>query len=461
MLETNPAMDQATQEDVFDLDAMTAQHVSQLGPDPSLHQFAIYMTKMQLTSDFKSSKSINSLHRLLATTNTDVHTNTQDIAQLKTTVTNIESGHTQMQLNQDTINTNLAEIKAIASKSYELAAENKQRGSKGTFIVSGDDIPRQHPNENLFDITFTLIYQKFGIWVNQFEVRSLHRLPNNKVLFSLYSFLPGTNFHQLVNAMNHTPKSALKIFVQIQLFEPYKELYFIARRLKKFKLCSNYMLDENGHTMIALTMNTQSFRFTGTEQLAALGIRLPPQLADEINQRKAHIHQAEAQNSKFNLEKARKERPNPRNPHLPPNNGQPPPHNPLTGANAEPVPHRPPPAAPSVARPQSGPSFATAARSRDPRLNRPAPTPQPTRKRYRPSPTSPELYSPPIIDLSAPPPGVSPVQSAGYGQQHHHQHHGQPLQAGPGPGSNFHSNQYFQPAGQVPHFGNIPKYKQN
>ena len=74
-----PAMDQATQDDQaynVDLDAMAAEHVSHLGPDPSFHQFATYMTKLQLKSHIDLKRNIASLHTLMSTTTINVHTNT-------------------------------------------------------------------------------------------------------------------------------------------------------------------------------------------------------------------------------------------------------------------------------------------------------------------------------------------------------------------------------------------------
>ena len=89
--------------------------------------------------------------------------------------------------------------------------------------------------------------------------------------------------------MNSNPKPHIKVYVCIQLFDTFKELHFIARKLKYNKIIANYRLDKNGHTMISLRINTQSFRFTGLHQLEALGLQIPPNLVEEINQRKTQI----------------------------------------------------------------------------------------------------------------------------------------------------------------------------
>ena len=70
--------------------------------------------------------------------------------------------------------------------------------------------------------------------------------------------------------MNSNLQPHIKIYVTIQLFEPYAELFYIARRLKHYNGISNYRLDENGNTQIALSPTTQSFKFTGLDQLQTM-----------------------------------------------------------------------------------------------------------------------------------------------------------------------------------------------
>ena len=72
-----------------------------------------------------------------------------------------------------------------------MAAETRQKGSKGNFIVSGDDLPKYTMNENLFYLIFPLIARKYGIQIQYAELKALHRLPGNRVLFSLHSRLTG------------------------------------------------------------------------------------------------------------------------------------------------------------------------------------------------------------------------------------------------------------------------------
>ena len=196
----------------LNFEATAAEQVSQMGLEPNMSKFATFLATLQIKSEYKSRLSRDMLTKGLLNTITTVNTNTQDIAQLKQTVTQAEAGYTQMQANQQDIYTELAQIRAMANKSYLTASENKQRSSKGNFIVSGDGIPHYSPNENLFDKVFPFIHEKYGIWVYPQELKALHRLPNNKVIFSLHSRLPGYSFDKLIHAMNSNPKPHIKVY---------------------------------------------------------------------------------------------------------------------------------------------------------------------------------------------------------------------------------------------------------
>ena len=116
--------------------------------------------------------------------------------------------------------------------------------------------------------------------------------------------MPGWAFDQFIRAMNSNPKPEVKVYVSIQLFEPFAELYYIARRLKYYKYISNYRLDENGNTQIALQIDTMSFKFTGLDQLKALNISVPAQIYQEVAYRRNQIKENEARSAAINNEKA-------------------------------------------------------------------------------------------------------------------------------------------------------------
>ena len=231
-------MDQALHDPIADVEAnptpqhapeasyesLAAEQVGQMGLDPALSRFAMYMTTLQLKSNHESKLCRDRITAAMSSTTASVTTNTNDILQLKVTVKEAGEAYTQVQSNQDYLCENLAEIKAIALKSYNVAVENKQHNSKGNFIVSGEGIPPESPDEDLFDIVFSPIFEKYGVWVFPQEIKEIHRLPNNRVFFSLSSRLPGYSFGKLVYASNSNPKPRIKVYVGIQLFEPYKEL---------------------------------------------------------------------------------------------------------------------------------------------------------------------------------------------------------------------------------------------
>ena len=261
----------------------------------------------------------------------------------------------------------------------------------------------------------------------------------------------------------------------IQLFEPYKEPNFITCRLKQQHLISNCTLDENGHTNIALRLNTKSFRFTGLEQFNALGYEIPQELLEEIQERKSQIARAETESSQNFMQKAFEERVNFK---PPPNRAQAQPsHNrasPPGPANAAagraqdnqhsrqppnvPAPHAqagPRPQAPAGARPQAHVRVPAPAYS--PRVQHSTPRhPAPHNPSFpRPPPTYQAQFSPAASMLSTPPAaaGFSP-SNAGYGQQPgkkprlQPQHYQAWSQAGGGAGSQSrafqHGDQGFQ-----------------
>ena len=111
---------------------------------------------------------------------------------------------------------------------------------------------------------------------------------------------------------NSNPQRNFKVFVSIQLFEPFQELYYFARRLKFHKVIGYYRLDANGNTWISLTENSRNFKFAGVDQLAKLGVDVPGYVLDEVNQWKSSIIQNEQEMIKQNFEKAFMEKPAPR-----------------------------------------------------------------------------------------------------------------------------------------------------
>ena len=291
---------------------LAAKQIRELGPsmDPALSQLATVMATMQLKSEYEIKLSSHLLHKTLLDTVNSVKQNSLDISDLKSSVWQTVQTCQQVQQQQGQSLSQLSQVHETSVKAYDIAAETKQKCSKGNFIVSGEGIPRQSENENLYTLIFPLIYRKYGIHIHPNELKALHRLPNNKVLFSLIARMPGRSFDQLTYAMNSNPRPEVKVYVSIQLFEPFAELYYTARRSKHYKLISNYRLDENGNTQIALQVDTMSFKFTGLDQLKALNVQVPAQIYQEVAYRRNQIRENEARSVAQNNEKAFKKRPN-------------------------------------------------------------------------------------------------------------------------------------------------------
>ena len=138
----------------------------------------------------------------------------------------------------------------------------------------------------------------------------------------------------------------------------------ILRRLKHLNVISNYRLDENGNTQIALSVTTQSFRFTGLEQSASMQVVIPAQIRDEIKHRREQISQNETKSASQNNEKSRRLRANPpttRPQNTKQNFSEPPTgmysRPPLTGSNTAPIYSRPSVPPPNPIRPTYGRQF--------------------------------------------------------------------------------------------------------
>ena len=109
--------------------------------------------------------------------------------------------------------------------------------------------------------------------------------------------------------MNSNPYPELETYVAIQLFEPYSDLFYVARRLKFYKVISYYRLDENGHTHIALNENSRAFKFSNIDQLNQLNIAIPQYIYNELYQRKMRSVEFESQAAVKELSRALETRP--------------------------------------------------------------------------------------------------------------------------------------------------------
>ena len=279
--------------------------------DPMQTQLAIGLATLQIKSEHEAKLSRQHLQKTILDTVNTASLNKQNVEGIKNDLSEVKTEITQLRNNHSNLQYQSAEVNEWARKAYYIAAETKQKSSKGNFVVSGEAVPRQTQGENLINQILPLIQRKYGISVHPSELKAMHRLPNNRVLFSLSSRLPGQTFHKLVYAMNSNPRPELKVYVSIQLFELYAELFYLARRLKYYKSISNYRLDENGNTLISLKQETSSFKFTGLDQLETLGVHIPPEIYQEAAYRRAQIKENEMKSWTLNNEKAFKTRPNP------------------------------------------------------------------------------------------------------------------------------------------------------
>ena len=295
-----------------DYEAQAQAKVDELGTDPTFKQVAALMVSSvnKVEGEAKQCRAVIT-HHLTETIKT-VTKHSGEIIELKEDLVRTKDGLGGLKSGQEDITSKMTWMQEKVSKAHEIACNSRQHSSKGTFILSGEHIPKYSPQENLFHLLTYSLYHKYRISLTYHELKTLHRISGNRILFSLHSRLPGMAYDQLINVMNTNPQRNFKVFVSIQLFEPFQELYYFARRLKFHKVIGYYRLDANGNTWISLTENSRNFKFAGVDQLAKLGVDVPGYVLDEVNQRKSSIIQNEQEMIKQNFEKAFMEKPAPR-----------------------------------------------------------------------------------------------------------------------------------------------------
>jgi hypothetical protein len=286
------------------------EQVAQLGDNPTSTQLTTLMVTMLNENKHEAQRSRDLLSQHLHVTMNTVSQHDTEITELKGNMKTAGEAINQFSSTQSNILERLAAVEFITKNKNLAAAETKQRSLKGNFIISGDMIPPAEPNENLYQLLFPVIYQKYGIYIYQQELKALHRLPGNKVIFSILTRLPGQNFEYLMRAINSNPEPHIKLYISSQLTQPYSELYYIARRLKHHQLINRYRIDENGNTHIAFAEHLMAFKFTGFDQLRQFKINIPQQLIDEANRRAAQIAESEEKSTTLNNQRATQQRPN-------------------------------------------------------------------------------------------------------------------------------------------------------
>ena len=157
----------------------------------------------------------------LKNTHTAVENQWERITSLETELSGASDRIVNVETSQQAADAKIAAITEALNKSLEMTQMNRQRESRGNFIISGENLSQPAPNENLFHILYQGLLQKYGIYIQWEELKALHRLSGNKIFFSLFSRMPGTTYEYLISKMNSNPQPQLKIYVNIQLFEPF------------------------------------------------------------------------------------------------------------------------------------------------------------------------------------------------------------------------------------------------
>ena len=99
------------------------------------------------------------------------------------------------------VNEAIDKLKEERRIQYRITCEMKQRSIKGNFILSGPDIPRFSPGENIFEIVARLIWDKYQVGLDWYQLRAMHRLPGNSIIFGANTRMPGSVIHSLYGSM--------------------------------------------------------------------------------------------------------------------------------------------------------------------------------------------------------------------------------------------------------------------
>ena len=136
---------------------LASQQVSQVpGLDPSQTHMATFLASLQIKAEHEAKVARHLLEKSLMNTIQTVNTNSKDISNIKQSVVNIQTRQDRVESNQTDIYAQLHQIHSLAWRSYQMAAENKQRSSKGNFIIQGDHVPAFSPNEDLYAKIFPI-----------------------------------------------------------------------------------------------------------------------------------------------------------------------------------------------------------------------------------------------------------------------------------------------------------------
>ena len=91
----------------------------------------------------------------------------------------------------------------------EFVAKNRQRSSKGNFILSGKHLPKARSGENLLAIVREVVFRKYDVDIYPQEFKVSDRLAGDRILFTLNCMMSGWSYENLIQNMNSNPKPEL------------------------------------------------------------------------------------------------------------------------------------------------------------------------------------------------------------------------------------------------------------
>ena len=148
--------------DKMNFQQIAADQVRSFGPnlDQNQVQLATVMASIQLKSEHENKLSMHLLQKSILETINTVTGNKQEIAKLQTSVQQAFVNCSDLTKSYQQLLQKVNEAHAMSFKANTLAAEIKQKNSKGNFIISGEHVPKQTANENWRHSTFYIQTQQ-------------------------------------------------------------------------------------------------------------------------------------------------------------------------------------------------------------------------------------------------------------------------------------------------------------
>ena len=133
------------------------KEIEKLGDNPTLTEAVGLILRQSAKAESEARKASLKLEQDVAKALKTVQSNQADIKFLNERVDKSNKVIESVRGDHQIMEARLGQVEAFISKAYYLACENRQRNSKGNFIVSRRHVPSYRTGENLVFITRNIV----------------------------------------------------------------------------------------------------------------------------------------------------------------------------------------------------------------------------------------------------------------------------------------------------------------